>query len=215
MSLSNLIRGKGGQAIIATATPATFATHESEKEGTVASVATVAVAPSPQGQVVASGVSGIYGTVLRVDVLESDSHAVAASPIESVALEKLLPLTACEEIAIRECLKQVGETRPDAIAEVIALCQSDAGARDYFKAWAAEDSCQNTQEAVVLDDDRRTCHQCRNLAGRRCQAAKRGEIIASRNYEPIPNLLRRCEAYIPGGNDIDQRPALERWPNLA
>lgn len=28
---------------------------------------------------------------------------------------------------------------------------------------------------------------------RRCQAAKRGEIVASRNYEPIRDLPQRCE----------------------
>jgi hypothetical protein len=50
MSLSNLIRRKSEPVGFATATPATFATLEGEKGRTVASVATVAVAKSPQGQ---------------------------------------------------------------------------------------------------------------------------------------------------------------------
>lgn len=44
-------------------------------------------------------------------------------------------------------------------------------------------------------DDRRTCFQCENLAGRRCLAAWRGEIVASRDYEPVCDMPRRCESY--------------------
>lgn len=44
MSLSNLIRGKSGTVGFATATPATFATQEVERERTVATIATVTVA---------------------------------------------------------------------------------------------------------------------------------------------------------------------------
>lgn len=65
------------------------------------------------------------------------------------------------------------------------------------------------------DDDRRACTQCANLTGRGlCLAARRGEIVASRNYEPIRDLLRRCEGYMPGVADADRRPGLERWPGL-
>lgn len=65
------------------------------------------------------------------------------------------------------------------------------------------------------DDDRRTCIQCANLTGRGiCLAARRGEIVASRSYEPIRDLPRRCEGYMPGVEDIDRRSGLERWPGL-
>lgn len=50
MSLSKLIRRKSEPVGFATATVATFATLEGEKGRTVASVATVTVAKSPQGQ---------------------------------------------------------------------------------------------------------------------------------------------------------------------
>ena len=53
-----------------------------------------------------------------------------------------------------------------------------------------------------------------NLIARRCQAAKRGEIVASRNYEPIRDLPRRCEGYAPGADDPDRRHGRERWPGL-
>jgi hypothetical protein len=51
------------------------------------------------------------------------------------------------------------------------------------------------QAAAAFPDDRRTCRQCANLEGRRCMAAKRGEIVASPDYEPVRNIPRRCEGY--------------------
>ena len=63
--------------------------------------------------------------------------------------------------------------------------------------------------------DLRTCKLCGNLtdAGR-CDAAARREIVASRNYQPIPDMPKRCEAYAPPTDDPDQRPGSERWPGL-
>lgn len=67
---------------------------------------------------------------------------------------------------------------------------------------------------LTTDDQQRTCSQCANLIALRCQAAKRGEIVASRDYEPIRDIPRRCEGYAPGADDPDQRPGRERWPEL-
>jgi len=68
---------------------------------------------------------------------------------------------------------------------------------------------------AVGGDDRRTCAECANLTGRGlCLAARRGEIVASRIYEPIRDLPRRCEGYMPGVDDTDRRPGQERWPGL-
>jgi hypothetical protein len=73
----------------------------------------------------------------------------------------------------------------------------------------------DTPKPDPFPDDRRTCDQCANLIAGQCQAAKRGEIIgASRNYEPIRDLPRRCEGYAPGADDPDRRHGLERWPGL-
>lgn len=64
------------------------------------------------------------------------------------------------------------------------------------------------------EDDRRTCGHCANLAGRRCLAAWRREIVANRDYEPIGDIPRRCEGYTPGANDPDKRLGMERCPEL-
>lgn len=71
-----------------------------------------------------------------------------------------------------------------------------------------------TPEPDLFTDDRRTCDQCANLIALRCQAAKRGEIVANRDYEPIRDLARRCEGYAPGADDPERRHGRERWPQL-
>ena len=234
MSLSNLIRRKSEPVGFATATPATFATQEAERGRTVASVATVAVAKFPQGQTAPPAKVGAGDTATasrwwlihypdrdpvevaccpkatHADILERHPDAVAAEPFTPTIRQPSAPLTASEETAIREWLALIEETDPATIAEVIGQCQRDADARDYFTRRAAAE----LPKPDPFPDDRRTCDQCANLIARRCQAAKRGEIVASRNYEPIRDLPRRCEGYAPGADDPDRRPGRERWPAL-
>lgn len=50
-------------------------------------------------------------------------------------------------------------------------------------------------DAETLSDDRRACGQCANLSGRRCLAARRGEIVANRDYTPVLDISRRCEGF--------------------
>lgn len=93
----------------------------------------------------------------------------------------------------------------------------------YPDALAAEPIPERTAPAYEVewpdvepahDDDRRTCSQCANLSGRRCLAAWRGEILASRDYVPVRDIPRRCEGYAPGADDPDTRPGRGRWPEL-
>lgn len=120
-------------------------------------------------------------------------------------------MTAIEESTIRAWLAHIEETDEAIVARVLNRCQDDAGERDYFiRCAAAEQS-----SADPFADDRRDCDQCVNLTGRgTCLAARRGEIVAHRDYEPVRNLPRRCEGYIPGADDPDRRPGRERWPKL-
>lgn len=146
----------------------------------------------------------------HAEILERHPDAVAAEPFTPPIRQPSAPLTTSEETAIRAWLALIEETDPATIAEVIGQCQRDADARDYFTGRAAAE----LPKPDPFPDDRRTCDQCANLIARRCQAAKRGEIVASRNYEPIRDLPRRCEGYAPGPEDTDRRPGRERWPGL-
>lgn len=64
-------------------------------------------------------------------------------------------------------------------------------------------------------DDRRYCIECGSLAeSGRCLAAMRRQIVASRNYEPVRDILRRCQGFNPLPSDPDQRHARDRWTGL-
>jgi hypothetical protein len=86
---------------------------------------------------------------------------------------------------------------PGGVSEKPAPMQ--ACTRDTPDTPQTSNSESDTPKPDSCADDRRTCDQCANLIAGQCQAAKRGEIIgASRNYEPIRDLPRRCEGYAPG-----------------
>ena len=137
----------------------------------------------------------------HAEILERHTDAVAAEPFAQTIRQPSAPMAASEETVIRAWLALIEETDPATIAEVIGQCQRDADARDYFTRRAAAE----LPKPDTFPDDRRTCDQCANLIARRCQAAKRGEIVASRNYELIRDLPRRCESYVPGAGDPDRR----------
>lgn len=233
MSLTDLIRGKSAAGKFATATPATFATQEGERGRTVASVATVAVAESPQGQTTPPTKVGADDTatsfawlihfterapltvffapeVTHAEALASYPDAVAAELFTPTIRQPSMPMTAEEESAIRAWLGLIGETDPAAIADVLSQCRRNPDVRDYFTGRAVTE----LPKVNPFADDLRTCTQCANLVGRRCMAADRGEIVASRNYEPIRGMLKRCEGYSPGLDDLDRRQGHERWPGL-
>lgn len=219
---------------LATAIPAISATQPKGEAATVARIATVAVAnptsekTAPPVKVGASETAtasrwwlihypdrdpvevACCPEATHADILERHPDAVAAEPFTPTIRQASAPLTASEETAIRGWLALIEETDPATIAEVIGQCQRDADARDYFTGRAAAE----LPKPDTFPDDRRTCDQCANLIARRCQAAKRGEIVASRNYEPIRDIPRRCEGYAPGASDPDRRHGRERWPGL-
>ena len=237
MTLSALIR-KRESVNLATAIPATSAIQPMRLAGTVARIATVAVANPKEEQTAPPAKVGTGDTATasrwwlihypdrdplevaccseatHAEILDSYPDAVAAEPFTPTIRQPSAPLTASEESAIRAWLALIEETDPATIAEVIGQCQRDADARDYFAGRAAADNLQKNRADAAFDDDRRTCDQCANLIARRCTAAKRGEIVASRNYEPIRDLPRRCEGYAPGATDTDRRQGRERWPGL-
>jgi hypothetical protein len=76
----------------------------------------------------------------------------------------------------------------------------------------------DAQPANPLDDDRVRCTDCSWLSmSGVCRAAgpKHKPVVASRGYQPVRDLPRRCEGFSPYGNNPDQRRGFERWPGLA
>ncbi len=143
----------------------------------------------------------------RAEILERYPDAVAAKPFVPVIRRPEAPLSAVEELAIRQWLAQIGETDPLTIAEAIDRCRREADSRETFLrvAYAA-------LPPPDLSDDRRLCLQCRNLTGTRCLAWR--QIGAGPRYEPFLDQKLRCVAYAPDSTDPDQRGGLERWPGL-
>ena len=150
---------------------------------------------------------GRFPDSTRAEVLALYPDAVAAEPFVPVIRRPSTPLTAVEELAIRQWLAQIGETDPLTIAEAIDRCRREADSRETFLrvAYAA-------LPPPDLSDDRRLCLQCRNLSGARCLAWR--QIGAGPRYEPFLDQKLRCVAYAPDSTDPDQRPGLQRWPGL-
>jgi hypothetical protein len=237
VSLLSRLRDKQATKI-ATATYATFATQEVERGRPVASVATVSVAKSLQDliaqkpKLVTNDSAGrsiwwkiqfqsrdpkivsCFPTATQSEILKQYDDAVAAEIFKPIIRQPSKLLTAIEETVIRKWLAKIDETDKAAIDEVIHQCKVNSGARSYYIEVATTDNLLKELSDAAFVDDRRTCNQCLNLAGRGCRAAKRGEMNASRTYEPIRDMLQRCEGYLPKMEDHDGRLGKVRWPNL-
>jgi hypothetical protein len=219
---------------IATATHATLATQVNSQVRTVASVATVSVAKSLEDldakkpKIVTNDSEG-RSIWWKIQFLSRDPKIISFFPAatqpeifkqydDAVTVEIFTPiirqpsqsLTAIEETGIREWLTKIDETDKAAKAEVIHQCQVDADARSYYIEVATADKQLKELDDADFVDDRRTCNQCLNLAGRRCRAAKRGEMNANRTYELIRDMLQRCESYLLKMVDHDKRPGRVR-----
>lgn len=222
MSLLSALIKKRETRKTATAIPAT---QPNEGAATVARIATVAVA-NPVDEKTADAVSSwrwllhfadrepleVYCNpdVTHAGILELYPDALAAEPLPGRTRREP---TEAEAKELRALVQAVGEREGWAAAEVeeataAALADPDGALTCY------RDIAADLEVILWPEDNRCTCNQCANLAGRRCLAAWRGEILANRDYEPIRDIPRRCEGYTAGPEDADQRPGCERWPEL-
>lgn len=226
MILAALIR-KRTIGDLATATPAIAATQTAETIGTVARIATIAVANHPNGQTGEFTTS--WGWLLHypasdpvqvfclpepthVEVLAMYPDAVAAEPIPERTRIKPTPE---QEVEWQALWGSVGAsytlTRTEQ-QEALALALNDPD--------AVSQSYQATapKPGIALDhDDRRYCDKCTNLRRDVCTIAepKIGAlVVANRGYRPVREPPRRCAGYTPGPDDPDRRLGLERWPKL-
>lgn len=88
----------------------------------------------------------------------------------------------------------------------------NVGAGEAAGAEDSPDKPQDIDEREAAGDNRRRCTECGNLSERGiCMAAQNGQIMASRGYTPIRDLLRRCEGFAPLPTDPNQTPGRIKW----
>lgn len=106
---------------------------------------------------------------------------------------------------------------PDADAQERTATNAGGSGNALVSGEAIETRRDATRTAPerFTQDDRRWCKDCQRLAGGvRCKAPAAGLLIASKVYEPVQSMPRRCVAYLPGNDDPDQTPGVVRWPWL-
>lgn len=108
-----------------------------------------------------------------------------------------------------------GALAAEPIPERIKRVFTEAENAEWEALWLDPLDWDGPTPEAVSTDDRRRCTQCKRLNPLgRCITAQRGEIAATQTYEPIRDILRRCEGYMPRADDPDTRPGRERWPEL-
>lgn len=140
-------------------------------------------------------------------ILQGSFGSNGSMPIANLQkINSVNSLTANEHAMISLWLASIDEDDPSIIDHVLNQCRADVDARNYFIQMA-----NFAIRPVTSNDDRRSCIQCKNLTKQGlCLAARRGEIIANRSYEPIPDIPRRCEGYVPKAADLNKRIVQER-----
>jgi len=152
----------------------------------------------------------VESNISLVSIGSNDSAQVAGLREIKAANDAVTPMKPEDEAAIRAWLAHIGEIDPATIGGVLDKCRTNLNERKVVLGWANE-----VQRPLASYDERRRCDQCANLSGRgSCLAAWRGEIAASRNFEPVRDLPQRCVAYIPKAGESDQRTGRQRWPGL-
>ncbi len=146
--------------------------------------------------------STCQGVLATANTAERNPTAVLAVPNRLPGAGRLVSnvgfgsadagMSQAEESRILAWLAHIEETDQAAIDHVLACCR--ASLRERAGILRLADIALPKPRAGI--DEPRTCRQCVNLTPRGvCLAARRGEIKASPNYQPVPDVLMRCEAY--------------------
>lgn len=210
MILSALMK-KGWLRELATAIPATGATEEGKKAGTVARVARVAVA-NPTSHESNDGERIENRAAVDVDRHHEPNVSAAAptiAPVHRAAGGADIDV-GVELIALVDAIADFHGFNPEQRDEAkqIALADLEAALECFRDLAARIPGGPGVQSAT---DDRIRCNQCANLAGRKCTKWK--ELGAARGWEPV-QLPLRCEQFKPKAGEADQRTGAQRWPEL-
>lgn len=201
MTLSALIR-KRSTVPVATAIRAIRAISEGVIVGTVARIATIAVANPTEGK------------AANRPEPENDHEPDTRHYRWLIHFPERDPVHTC-------CLPEPTH------AEVLAMHPDAIAAEPMPERYAAMATQEQEAELKALvaaelgndleHDDRRHCDQCMNLRRDICTIAepKAGAlVVANRGYRPVREPPRRCKGYAPGPDDPDRRTGAERWPFL-
>ena len=132
---------------------------------------------------------------------------VATNASEQRTMLAIDLLTSSELRALVEVVASFHGFTEQQRAEAWQIARADPlAALEWFRAQTAK-----IPRSVHISDDRITCQQCANLVGNKCMAW--GQMDAARGWEPV-QMHRRCEAFKPRSDDLDQRTGAERWPSL-
>ena len=238
MSILAMLRRKQSMEV-ATAIPAIPATHGQEWAGTVARIATVAVA-TPMGAKSDHGNSSRNSKNSSSNPCEQQTESrswllhfpdrepltVAFTPAAShtEALASYPSALAAEPIEPGR--RQPGAPLAGGQETAIRSWLAAIGETDQEAVAEVLTRCRQDADvrryflgragAIVTDDDRRRCNQCGNLRAGACTAASPGAAVSAIvGYRPAsPGVLQRCAGYSPYASDTDQRPGRERWTGL-
>lgn len=166
MSLADLIR-KRDTGNLATAIPAISATQPKGEAGTVARIATVAVA-NPKGEKTAPPAKvGAGGDAISLsNLIRGKSEpvrfatAISATRKDEGGRTVANPLSIEEETAIRAWFTSIGEDDPATIADTLAQCQTDSVGRAYLLKEAAHAQHNST---APLANQWISCGACKHF----------------------------------------------------
>jgi hypothetical protein len=136
--------------------------------------------------------------------VEAEGDRLLVQP-RSLLNEDLRALLREHKPEILALLRDAAPFDPESWEERAGIAEFDGGL-----------SREDAEALAWAEDDRRRCRHCLNLsqAGTCTVASPGGVVSARRGYEPIQDILRRCEGYRPNEEDPDQRPGAERWLGL-
>lgn len=190
MSLQDLIRRKA-PASGATAIPAIRATRTDTERGTVAEIATVAVARPTSAEVGPAGRVESEAPSVRDCDWQTSGAGSGTDAHEGPELgEDFEPLPTDTEDAGNGLRLQgeVGERHAARLHRFLLAGLAPARAEAAADLLTARDADS---------DDRRMCVECSHYGTRgRCIAAASGRLPgAASDLQPVPDLLQRCEAF--------------------
>jgi hypothetical protein len=221
---------------VATAIPAIPATHGQEWAGTVARIATVAVA-TPMGAKSDDGNSSRNSKNSSSNPCEQQTesrswllHFPDREPLTVAFTPAASHTEALASYPSALAAEPMDPGRRSGNGNPVMAGDQETAIRSWLAAIGETDQeavaevltrCRQDADvrryflgragAIVTDDDRRRCNQCGNLRAGVCTVASPGAAVSAIvGYRPaLVDTLRRCAGYSPNARDTDQQTGRE------